>query len=80
VRSLHLLFEVEGVSFGHWVTRRRLEEIKLLLANPSTADRSIADIAFAWGFNDLSTFYRAFQTAYGVKPGDIRPSSAKFGA
>jgi len=73
VRALHLLFELKGVSFGQWVKRRRLEEIKSLLANPSAAGRSIADIAFAWGFDDLSTFYRAFQSAYGVRPGDIRP-------
>ena len=80
LRSLHLLFEIKGVSFGQWVTRRRLEEIKSLLAKPAAADRSIADIAFAWGFNDLSTFYRAFQNAYGMKPGDIRPPPPKFGA
>ena len=77
VRSLHLLFEMKGVSFGQWVTRRRIEEIRSLLSNPAAADRSIADIAFAWGFNDLSTFYRAFQSAYGLKPGDIRPSPPK---
>lgn len=45
LRSLHLLFEIKGVSFGRWVTRRRLTEIKSLLASPATADRSIADIA-----------------------------------
>ena len=73
VRSLHLLFEHRGASFGQWVKRRRIEEIKSLLANPSAANRSIAEIAFAWGFDDLSTFYRAFQSIYGVKPGDVRP-------
>ncbi|MGH6709613.1 MAG: helix-turn-helix domain-containing protein [Bradyrhizobium sp.] len=73
VRALHLLFELKDVSFGQWVKRRRLEQIKSLLANPSAAGRSIADIAFAWGFDDLSTFYRAFQSAYGMRPGDIRP-------
>ena len=80
VRALHLLFELKGVSFGLWVKRRRLEEIKSLLANPSAADRSIADIAFAWGFDDLSTFYRAFQSTYGVRPGDIRPRPPTSGA
>jgi AraC-like DNA-binding protein len=73
VRALHLLFELKGVSFGQWVQRRRLEEIKALLSHPGAADRSIADIAFSWGFNDLSTFYRAFHSAYGVQPGRIRP-------
>jgi AraC-like DNA-binding protein len=73
VRALHLLFELKGVSFGQFVQRRRLEEIKSLLANPCAADRSVAEIAFTWGFNELSTFYRAFHTAYGVRPGSIRP-------
>ena len=73
VRALHLLFELKGVSFGQWVQRRRLEEIKALLSHPGTANRSVADIAFSWGFNDLSTFYRAFHSAYGVRPGRIRP-------
>jgi AraC-like DNA-binding protein len=73
VRALHLLFELKGVSFGQWVQRRRLEEIKALLSHPGAADRSVADIAFSWGFNDLSTFYRAFHSAYGERPGRIRP-------
>jgi AraC-like DNA-binding protein len=73
VRALHLLFELKGVSFSQWVQRRRLEEIKALLLHPGTAGRSVADIAFSWGFNDLSTFYRAFHSAYGVRPGQIRP-------
>ena len=76
VRALHLLFELKDESFGQWVKRRRLEQIKSLLTNPSAAGRSIADIAFAWGFDDLSTFYRAFQGAYGVKPGDVRPRTS----
>jgi AraC-like DNA-binding protein len=73
LRALHLLFELKGVSFGQWVQRRRLEEIKALLSHPGAADRSVADIAFSRGFNDLSTFYRAFHNAYGVRPGQIRP-------
>ncbi len=75
VRSLHLLFELKGVSFGQWVQRRRLEEIKSLLSHPGAADRSVADIAFTWGFNDLSTFYRAFHSTYGVRPGRVRPTT-----
>jgi AraC-like DNA-binding protein len=80
VRALHLLFELKGESFGQWVKRRRLEAIKSLLANPSAADRSITNIALAWGFDDLSTFYRAFQSAYGMRPGDIRPRPPTSGA
>jgi AraC-like DNA-binding protein len=73
VRTLHLLFEPTGASFARYVLRRRLEECRAaLLANPS---RPVIDIAFAWGFSSLSAFYRAFQAAFGMPPGDLRAVS-----
>lgn len=72
VRQLHLLFEPEATSFGRWVQRRRLEEIHGLLSGPSGKGRSITELAYAWGFNDLSTFYRAFRAVYGIHPSDVR--------
>jgi AraC-like DNA-binding protein len=70
VRSLHLLFEPTGDSFARIVLRRRLEACRsALLAN---AKRSVTDIAFSWGFNSLSGFYRAFQAAFGMSPGEVR--------
>jgi len=38
------------------------------------AGRTVAEIAFAWGFADLTTFYRAFRRAYGAAPGELRPA------
>jgi AraC-like DNA-binding protein len=35
-------------------------------------DTSVAQVAFRWGFTDLSTFHRAFRRAFGVTPGDVR--------
>jgi AraC-like DNA-binding protein len=73
VRALHLLFEPTGSSFARHVLRRRLEECRAaLLINPT---RAVTDIAFAWGFNNLSTFYRAFQAAFGLSPGEVRAAS-----
>jgi len=73
VRTLHLLFEPTGVSFARHVLRRRLEECRTaLLACPG---RPVTDIAFAWGFGNLSTFYRAFQTAFDASPGALRAAS-----
>jgi AraC-like DNA-binding protein len=70
VRALHLLFEPTGSSFSRHVLRRRLEQCRsALLADPA---RPVIDIAFAWGFGSLSGFYRAFQAAFGVSPGDLR--------
>jgi AraC-like DNA-binding protein len=73
VRSLHLLFEQSGGSFSRTMVRRRLEECRAaLLANPT---RPVTDVAYAWGFNSLSAFYRAFNAAFGMSPGDLRAMS-----
>jgi AraC-like DNA-binding protein len=72
VRKLHMLFVPTGQTFGEWMLGRRLEEARALLSSPATARRSITDIALTCGFNDLSTFYRAFRARWGVTPGEFR--------
>jgi AraC-like DNA-binding protein len=70
VRTLHDAFEPAGTTFSRYVQRRRLEECRTaVLASPG---RPVIDIAFAWGFGSLSSFYRAFQATFGASPGDLR--------
>jgi AraC-like DNA-binding protein len=71
VRQLHLLFEPTGTSFAQYVLEQRLEECRAALANPA-GERSVTDIALAWGFNSLSTFYRTFRQAFGTTPTELR--------
>ena len=73
VRTLHLLFEPTGASFARHMLRRRLEECRTALLSCPT--RPVTDIAFGWGFSNLSTFYRAFQAAFGMRPGDLRAAA-----
>jgi AraC-like DNA-binding protein len=75
VRQLHLLFEPTGTSFAQYVLSRRLEECRAALMSP-IGDRSVADVAFAWGFNSLATFYRTFHQAFGMTPGALRAGSS----
>lgn len=77
VRYLHKLFEPNGESFAQFVTRRRLEACRAALESPTGAGRSVADIAFGWGFNSLPTFYRAFAAAFDAAPGDVRDASRR---
>ncbi|MGH7005023.1 MAG: helix-turn-helix domain-containing protein, partial [Alphaproteobacteria bacterium] len=70
VRLVHRLFEEMGTSFGRWVLERRLDACRRALDGP--APRAISDIAFAWGFNELSHFSRAFKARFGVAPRDFR--------
>ena len=44
------------------------------LAGPG--GRAVTELALAWGFGSLTTFYRAFQRAYGAAPGELRAAVA----
>ena len=42
----------------------------LLRRSPAVGPRTVSEIAYEQGFNDLSYFYREFRKRYGVAPGD----------
>lgn len=74
VRHLHVLFETTELSFSQTVTALRLERSRRLLRE--RPEHSIADIAFASGFESLATFYRLFNAAEAMTPGDYRARPA----
>lgn len=72
LRQLHLLYEPTGESFSQRLQRRRVETCRQALDDPAQDHRTISDIAFDAGFDNLATFYRAFRRRYGMQPSDIR--------
>ncbi|MBH5397445.1 helix-turn-helix transcriptional regulator [Bradyrhizobium sp. CNPSo 4010] len=70
VRHLHMLFETAEKSFSQTVTDERLKQSRKLLRE--APERLIADIAASCGFESLATYYRVFNAAYGMAPGDFR--------
>ena len=72
VRQLYALFERSGTSVAESIRNRRLARCLKDLTDPKNAHRSVAHVAFRWGFTDLSTFHRSFRKAFGVTPGDVR--------
>jgi len=78
LRQLHLLFEPTGTSFAQYLMQQRLLRCRTALASPTGLRRTVADIAFGWGFSSLATFYRAFQHEFGMAPAALR-SVAAFG-
>jgi AraC-like DNA-binding protein len=70
VRYANALLAKEGTSLERLIRTRRLEKCRKELAEPSR--RSIGDIAYAWGFSDVSHFSKAFKSAYGLSPRDYR--------
>jgi AraC-like DNA-binding protein len=77
VRHLHMLFEAAERSFSQTVTDERLNQSRQLMR--AAPERLIADIASACGFESLATYYRVFNAAYGMAPGDFRARAAEAG-
>lgn len=77
-RYIAMLFEEEGTSFSEFVRNQRLELAHRMLCDQSMRPgRSISEIAFEVGFNDLSYFNRCFRRRYGAAPGDIREAARR---
>ncbi|MGO4717223.1 helix-turn-helix domain-containing protein [Bradyrhizobium sp. 2TAF24] len=73
-RYVNNLLADEQTSFQRHVLAQRLEQCHRALASPAQVHRQIGEIAFAWGFNDLSHFGRAFREHYGLSPRAWRAS------
>src|SRR5262249_37775930 len=64
-RFTQLFREVTGTSWSSHLTRLRVDYARQLLRE---TQRSIAAVAFECGFEELSSFYRAFKRLTGVPP------------
>jgi AraC-like DNA-binding protein len=73
LRQVHVLFEPTGSSFARTLTAMRLKEARRRLETMPA--RSVADIAYACGFDSIATFYRVFRSTFGMTPGDVRSAS-----
>lgn len=71
-RHVHRLFEAEGVTLSKYIFERRMLEAYRLLTRPEANGRTIVDIAFSVGFNDLSYFNRGFARRFAATPQEVR--------
>jgi len=73
-RYVNDLLSDENTSFQRHVLTERLAYCERDLSSPMLAHRHVSEIAFAWGFNDVSHFGRVFREHYGMSPRDWRLS------
>lgn len=71
-RYVRRLFQDEGSSFSAHVLSERLDRAHRLLLHPGQGRRTIAAVAYACGFGDLSYFNRTFRRRFGMTPSDLR--------
>lgn len=72
-RHVYDLFaEKDGETLMKWVWKQRLQLCRRDLEEPTLSARSISEIAYTWGFSNVSHFSRAFKAAYGIGPREFR--------
>ena len=71
-RYVHRLFATTGHSVGEHVNARRILACSRILLDRTCGNRTIAEIAFAAGFRDISHFNRLFKRANGAAPREFR--------
>jgi AraC-like DNA-binding protein len=71
-RHIHRLFKDEPQHLMHWVWSERLRHCYADLCRESQRNKTVAQIAYTWGFNDSAHFSRAFRQRYGDSPSDVR--------
>ena len=60
------------LSFNEFISRKRIAEAKMLLADKNFNHFKIASVAFESGFNSLSSFNDAFKKSEGITPSQYR--------
>jgi AraC family transcriptional activator of tynA and feaB len=71
-RHLYELFSDEALPLMKWVWSERLDHCRRDLLQPKLKRRTVGEIAYSWGFSDVSHFSRAFKQRFGLTPRDCR--------
>lgn len=80
VRYANQLLDAEQTSLQRLLFSRRIAKCQAALADPAQAHRQITDIAYSWGFGDVSHFGRLFKSMVGMTPRDYRKANLKSAA
>jgi AraC family transcriptional regulator, positive regulator of tynA and feaB len=74
VRYANALLAEQNTSITRLIQTRRLARCRMALEDPLQKHRTISDIAYGWGFSDMTHFGRSFKATYGLSPRDYRAS------
>lgn len=65
----------EGTSIGRLIQARRLLRCRRALEDSAQAHRTLSEIAYGWGFSDMTHFGRRFKAAFGLLPSEYRKAN-----
>lgn len=71
-RHANAILADEATSLGRLIQARRLARCREALEDPNQMHRTVSEIAYGWGFSDMTHFGRRFRFAYGMLPSACR--------
>jgi AraC-like DNA-binding protein len=71
-RHVYELFSDEPLPLMKWIWNERLEQCRRELSSEALRARPVGEIAYSWGFSNVSHFSRSFRTRYGASPRETR--------
>jgi AraC-like DNA-binding protein len=72
IRYANAVLAADDTSIMRLVLSRRLEQCRRALEDPLQAHRTVSEIAYGWGFSDMTHFGRKFRAAHGLLPREYR--------
>jgi AraC family transcriptional activator of tynA and feaB len=78
VRYANAVLAQDDTSIMRLIQAKRLARCRMALEDLSQAHRMISEIAYGWGFTDMTHFGRRFKAAYGFLPSDCRRGVKQF--
>jgi AraC family transcriptional regulator, positive regulator of tynA and feaB len=80
VRYANALLASEGASLRRLIQTRRLIRCQKALEDPLQSGRTVSEIAYSWGFSDMTHFGRVFKKEHGMLPSEYRRRSRQSGS
>jgi len=72
VRYANSLLAERSTSITRLIRTRRLERCRMALEDPLQTHRTISEIAYGWGFSDMTHFGKSFKVMFNIAPRDYR--------
>jgi AraC family transcriptional activator of tynA and feaB len=72
VRYANAVLADQDTSIMRLIQARRLARCRYALEDPNQAHRTVSEIAYGWGFSDMTHFGRRFKKAYGILPSEYQ--------
>jgi AraC-like DNA-binding protein len=77
VRYANNILASQDTSIGRLILTERLERCRRSFEDQAQCYRTVSEVAFGWGFSDLTHFGRSFKKAYGMSPSEYQACHRK---